>query len=226
MMSYTVSTESVSGENSARATLITARQAEIEEEMINKRQNGSIEVATDVAAVETPDHEDGAKAELLKGETPEEKEVDSLHSEVSEVAATAEVEAPTRAEGASPVRRNQEARSHFSDIEKLLLVDVPNRATQASSLLRVHLMGSLKLTIRDTSQKFLFNWKRDNPSMKKLDGQDESADCSIALSKEIFQDIVVGKLNPQIAMLSDKIQVSGKMEHAVYFFNLLVGRER
>lgn len=218
--------ESVSGENSPRATLLLPRQAEIEDEMINKRQNGSIEVATDVVAVETPHQEAGNKAELLKEQPGKGKHDDSMKAVASETAGRVDTETSTRGEVTSLVRRTQEPRTNFSDIEKLLMVDVPNRATQSSSLLRVHLMGSLKLTIRDTSQKFLFNWKRDNPSMKKLEGQDESADCSIALSKEIFQDIVGGKLNPQIAMLSDKIQVSGKMEHAVYFFNLLVGRER
>ena len=49
-------------------------------------------------------------------------------------------------------------------------------------------------------------------------------DCYISLNDRDVYRIYRGDLNPQIAMLSDKIEVGGKLSFAVYFFNLIAPR--
>jgi putative sterol carrier protein len=45
-------------------------------------------------------------------------------------------------------------------------------------------------------------------------------DCTIRIKRYDIEELIVGELNPQIAMLSHKIQITGSMNMAMYFFNL------
>ena len=109
------------------------------------------------------------------------------------------------------------------DAKQLMLVEVKERAFRANERLRAQLTGSIVLDIKDKNQKFLFDWRADKPIIEELSappaaGADE---CTIHLSQSDFLRIASGELNPQVAMLSHKVSVEGKLNLAVYFFNLV-----
>jgi hypothetical protein len=50
-------------------------------------------------------------------------------------------------------------------------------------------------------------------------------DCVIRINQTNLLKIAAGDLNPQVAMLSSKIKVSGRASLAIYFFNLVAPRQ-
>ncbi|MCX6114147.1 MAG: SCP2 sterol-binding domain-containing protein [Proteobacteria bacterium] len=59
------------------------------------------------------------------------------------------------------------------------------------------------------------------------EGSDSSTvECIVSLNEQSLMAVRSGDLNPQVAMLSDKIRIKGKVGMAVYLFNLVAPRER
>jgi putative sterol carrier protein len=57
------------------------------------------------------------------------------------------------------------------------------------------------------------------------EGSDAAAvDSIISLTEQNLMAVRSGDLNPQVAMLADKIKVKGKIGPAVYLFNLIAPR--
>ncbi len=95
---------------------------------------------------------------------------------------------------------------------------------QMSPKLRELLMGTVVLRVLDRSRAFLFDPKGEGFPMQESSGpaaKTIKGDCVIDLTEMSLQRMWNGELNPQIAMLSDKVTISGKSELAVYFFNLI-----
>ena len=84
--------------------------------------------------------------------------------------------------------------------------------------MKSHLAGTIRLDIVDEKLSYYFNWSSDGFNIKE--DLKEKADCTIELNKNELLGIAFGDLNAQIAMLSEKISVKGKMDLAIYFFNL------
>ncbi len=123
------------------------------------------------------------------------------------------------------VRRR--ASSSSSTLDDVILYDIPKKSGQAGHNLRAELAGAIKLKFKAKKKvdggDYIFRWDGDEASTQKIEdssGNKEEVDCEISIHSEDFFDIVRGKLNPQVAMLSDKIYVKGKLSLAVYFFNL------
>lgn len=95
---------------------------------------------------------------------------------------------------------------------------------QMSSKLRELLMGTVAVRVVDRSRAFVFDPKAEGFPVQESSGpgaKSAKADCVIDLTETSLQRMWNGELNPQIAMLSDKVTISGKAELAVYFFNLV-----
>lgn len=152
--------------------------------------------------------------------------------QIDEDAPTAEVlagdeaeDVETRADGDDgesedprPARRQQKP---ATDTVEGLFEDVAaRRGREGDSKLRSQLSGPIRFSILDRKQDFLIDWTGKDLSIQK--DSKAPADCSIALSSDDLLSIARGRLNPQIAMLSHKVKVEGKMELAVYVFNLFV----
>lgn len=105
-----------------------------------------------------------------------------------------------------------------SKLYDLLHTQVVRRADKSGDKLRSHLAGVVNLQITDSCESYHFSW--DAEQLKIEDGVDQNADCSIELGSNDLFAIAKGDLNPQIAMLSHKVKLQGKMSIAVYFFNL------
>ena len=105
-------------------------------------------------------------------------------------------------------------------VQELLGDSLLARARAADAKLRAQLMGSILLRFTNSGQRYLFDWSGDEPQAGPSDR--ESVDCIINLSEQTLLRIASGDLNPQIAMLSDKVNVKGRLSLAIYWFNLIV----
>lgn len=106
------------------------------------------------------------------------------------------------------------------DLEEALLKEIPARAEQANPRLREQLTGTLLLELSDVRKKYLLDWREEKLKVKENGGGD--ADCKMYIKHADLWKIFNGTLNPQIAMLSEKIKIEGKLSLAIYLFNLMV----
>jgi hypothetical protein len=114
--------------------------------------------------------------------------------------------------------------------------ELPARASRAKTRLRPYLTGTLVIELTNLGEKFLFDWRGDEPKVTPVEGPIQLAqgdpadasnvDCVVSLTEQNLMSVRSGDLNPQLAMLSDKIKVKGKVAPAVYLFNLVAPRER
>jgi hypothetical protein len=116
----------------------------------------------------------------------------------------------------------------------VLCEELPGRATRAKLRMKPHLTCSLVVELTSSGEKFLFDWRGEDPKVAPIsgpvviagaEGGDPSAvDSVISLSEQNLMAVRSGDLNPQVAMLADKIKVKGKIGPAVYLFNLIAPR--
>jgi hypothetical protein len=114
--------------------------------------------------------------------------------------------------------------------------ELPVRASRAKARLRPYLMGTLVIELTNIGEKFLFDWRGEEPKVSLVEGPIQLAqgdpadaskvDCIVSLTEQNLMAVRSGDLNPQLAMLADKIKVKGKAGPAVYLFNLVAPRER
>jgi putative sterol carrier protein len=98
------------------------------------------------------------------------------------------------------------------------------------------LAGTLVIELTNLGERFLFDWRDDEPKVSPVEGPIQLAqgeqsdagkvDCVVSLTEQSLMSIRSGDLNPQLAMLADKVKVKGKVAPAVYLFNLVAPRER
>jgi len=118
----------------------------------------------------------------------------------------------------------------------VLCEELPGRASRAKLRMKPHLTCSLVVELTSSGEKFLFDWKGEEPKVAPVtgpvliasaEGGDPSAvDSLISLTEQNLMAVRSGDLNPQVAMLADKIKVKGKVGPAVYLFNLVAPRVR
>ena len=83
-------------------------------------------------------------------------------------------------------------------------------------------------------ERFIFDWKGEEPTVVPAagaltvnvenPGEATLVDSIISLTEQNLMAVRSGDLNPQVAMLADKIKVKGKIGPAVYLFNLIAPR--
>jgi len=118
----------------------------------------------------------------------------------------------------------------------VLCEELPDRAQRAKLRLKPYLTGALAVELTNSGERFLFDWRGDDPKVTTLakdvtltlgEGPDPSTvECVISISEQNLMAVRSGDLNPQVAMLGDKIKVKGKVSPAVYLFNLVAPRVR
>jgi putative sterol carrier protein len=107
--------------------------------------------------------------------------------------------------------------------EDIILKDLVDNASRSGAKLRELLAGTILIKLVDTGGRFLIDWS--GPELKSQTvGKDATADCTICLSEDHLRRIAQGDLNPQIAMLSEKVRVEGRKGAAMYLFNLIAPR--
>ncbi len=135
-------------------------------------------------------------------------------------------EAPEEEEREVPMQRGRIP--SFNTPQELLVATLPARAACVDQKLRSNLVGSVLVHLRDSGEKFLFDWSTEDIKSEKVTTvatEGEGApDCTIHLSGTNLMKIASGDLNPQVAMLSDKVKVEGVVGLGIYFFNLIAPR--
>lgn len=114
------------------------------------------------------------------------------------------------------------------EIEKKLdafLVDEPTfKAKSATLSLKEHLRGTILLKLLDSDKHFFYDWRDENFIVSVIP-QGEVTYCEpdsiISLTRKNLIEILDGEISPQLLMLTPNITITGKIEMAVYFFNLL-----
>ncbi len=87
------------------------------------------------------------------------------------------------------------------------------------------LKGSITLNVSDCAEGYTFSFRDNELSVEHWEKSPPNAGtCSIEVQERYLEQILRGRLNPQIAMLSHKVQVAGEASQAVYFFNLFSRR--
>lgn len=127
-------------------------------------------------------------------------------------------------------------RKVIQNARDVICEELPARAERAKLRLRPQLTGAFLIEVSNTGEKFIFDWRGQDPKVTPAEGPVELAppdsndpskvDTIISLSDQHMMAIRSGDLNPQVAMLADKIRVKGKMGPAVYLFNLVAPRVR
>lgn len=119
--------------------------------------------------------------------------------------------------------RSDSGNSNKQKIRKDSLEDlselIVERATSAHPTLKAVLAGSVELFVKDRPFRTLFDFTAVPP--KRLATGAKECDCLIETDERTIMRIHQGELNPQLAMVSDKMAIKGKSGLAVYFFNLL-----
>ena len=115
----------------------------------------------------------------------------------------------------------------FKNPHELLSMTIPARAAIADMRLRSNLTGTTEVVLNENSERYVYDWSSEPLKFRQESGpKSGSVDCSIHLNGSALMRIASGDLNPQVAMLSDKIRVEGKAGFAIYFFNLVASRGR
>ena len=165
----------------------------------------------DITAPESDDSEE-LDDDLLPGaRTPAESLVEAKVEETPE-----EEEEEVAEEKAPKMRRSKPA----SNTKELLLEDLPSRVSYANERLRSQLTGKILISVTDKKESYLFDWSGDKLKIEK-GGDEKKAECKISISEVNLLRISRDELNPQVAMLSEKINVEGTASLALYFFNLI-----
>jgi hypothetical protein len=116
----------------------------------------------------------------------------------------------------------------------VLCEELPNRAARAKLRLKPHLTCLLGLELSSSGERFVFDWKGEEPKVTPATspltvnaenpGEATVVDSIISLTEQNLMAVRSGDLNPQVAMLADKIKVKGRIGPAVYLFNLIAPR--
>lgn len=116
----------------------------------------------------------------------------------------------------------------------VLCEELPSRASRAKIRLKPHLTCTLAVELSSSGERFIFDWNGDEPTVvpaggvltvnAENPGEATLVDSIISLTEQNLMAVRSGDLNPQVAMLTDKIKVKGKIGPAVYLFNLIAPR--
>ncbi len=125
--------------------------------------------------------------------------------------------------GRAPPQRSFDRRRPATSVQDVFGDELMERAVGANPRLRGHVTGKILFKFQNKPEQILFDWSSDKPAISKLapSGAEPASDCVIRLSEHNLLQVANGDLNPQIGMLSDKIQVAGRLSLAIYFFNLI-----
>lgn len=111
-----------------------------------------------------------------------------------------------------------------TNADRLFFRTVQRNAVRRENKLRVHIPAPVEFRLKGTRSVYSLDWSKNE--LKILAEAVEKPACIIEISEDHLTEISEGLLNPQVAMLSDKVHVSGDMGIAMYVFNLFVRRGR
>lgn len=169
--------------------------------------------------VEGEDEDIHEEEESVLAPQDPDQELEELRESVQSSSASVPIERTTerspRSGSSQHGRRVESAAELFED-------EIVQRANRDQVRLRPYLTGKIIVEIEDKKKKYLFDWSAD--AVKCGATNENESDCKISITEEHLLKIAAGDLNPQLAMLSDKVKVKGQLSLAIYIFNLIAPR--
>jgi SCP-2 sterol transfer family len=118
----------------------------------------------------------------------------------------------------------------------LFIEEVGARSDRVEPTLKAQLLGTIVVEVSGNKGRYLIDGRGDTlkvsefqetPQLRKSEQDPPTTiDCVVRLSEPHLFQVRSGELNPQLAMLSEKIRVEGRIGLAVYLFNLIAPRDR
>lgn len=125
-----------------------------------------------------------------------------------------EAEEEVEIENNAPVRFNER-----------VIMSVAGSTGRQFDNLKTRLTGKIVVSITDDAEGYLFEWIDDKLSIEKWSGhRPDNFTTLVEIGAKDLEQILRGRLNPQVAMLSHKVHVQGEASQAVYLFNLFVSQ--
>lgn len=124
-------------------------------------------------------------------------------------------------------RRSDQKRTKADNFRSFITEMLPEKAKYANQRLKASLAGTTCIKVKNSDERYLLTWKEGNLIVEqKQKGEVElsSLDCEISATEATYLKIINGELNPQIAMLTDKIEIIGTFSIPIYIFNLFTVR--
>ncbi len=84
--------------------------------------------------------------------------------------------------------------------------------------LKTHITGRIQLIVSGGKENYVLDWRGEDLLLN--DGRDPEAECVIEISERDLLDVIKGNSNLQIALLSDKVKLSGQVGMALYLSNI------
>lgn len=111
---------------------------------------------------------------------------------------------------------------NYSPLQALFHRDVLRRSRRNSERLRAILTGKILFDVDESPVAYVIDWSSEDLEVTEVSEKEElpEVECTISLTEDDLFGISKGNLNPQVCLLSDRIQVEGQMELAMYAFNL------
>lgn len=194
-----MSEDTLSEENSGAENRLTSKAG------LEIAETGDIHATRDEALVEQLTK---AKAEGSR-EEEEDDEIDSALAELRE--------SESEDDDEDEDEDTEDDSRYFHKVIESLNGKKSERFQKLQGLLK----GSITLNVSDCAEGYTFSFRDKELSVQHWEKNPPNAGtCSIEVQERYLEQILRGRLNPQIAMLSHKVQVTGEAAQAVYFFNL------
>jgi hypothetical protein len=124
-------------------------------------------------------------------------------------------------------RRNapQRRRAFSNGLE--VLDYIPERIHSLPPRLHENLLGVVAVEVTDNTlvnvkYRRYVDWRSEKIICSEL--YEGVPDTTVTVSEHVLMEISRGNLNPQIALVSNRVRVSGKVGFGIYFFNLISPR--
>ena len=104
----------------------------------------------------------------------------------------------------------------LDECDRLFLEELPKIYRRKSSQLKQILKKDLLINVDNKYYYCLFT----NEELK-VTKENKKSDTSIKISEDVLEKILNSQLNPQIALLNNKVSIDGNFQAGLYFFNLL-----
>lgn len=136
-------------------------------------------------------------------------------------------ERPTAEEPEERSRRSapQKRRAFSNGVE--VLEYIPERIHSLPPRLHENLLGVVAVEVTDNNlanvkYRRYVDWRSEKILCSEL--YEGVPDTTVTVSEHVLMEISRGNLNPQIALVSNRVRVSGKVGFGIYFFNLISPR--
>lgn len=136
-------------------------------------------------------------------------------------------EATVDEESEDRARRNVPQRKRSFSNAAEVIDYIPERVHSLPPRLHENLLGVIAVEVTENNPANLkfrryIDWRGEKIVCSEL--YDGIPDTTVTVSEYVLMEISRGNLNPQIALVSNRVRVSGKIGFGIYFFNLISAR--